>query len=546
MNAQRLSDWHFAQAVPNTRLALTFITLSLLLYFISSQLPPIRHPKLPRNAPQQHHDLPIVGAIRFLTARWDFFKDVLRKSRTGNMSFHVGRHTVIAITGPTARSTFLEERLFRLGEAYAVLFGHSPGVGPHLDDDNADSEDPPRPKGSDAATDPQVPHMSEFNAWFNNRMAACLRTDHFSRNLQHLLYDVRSKIDTIARESQDSRTTDPFYSVYAIVFQLTFRMLGCVEIADDDKLRAEVLHLYESLEANAGPSMILTPWWVPTQARIMRFLSGARLYMKVQKIVDQRRGRKCDESDRIDDTLQMLIDSGATTDKIVRFIIAVIYSGQVNTGLNAAYVLCYLAKNGEWMRRVRQEISTVADKYDHDASKSLWEKLETIPLSAWESEFPSIDLCLRESMRLSLHGAMFRWNGTSRDVPINGQSMKAEGAGEVIPSGAFAAYHVGDVHRNPEIYQNPETFDPGRFEEPRKEDGKVPYGFVGWGAARHPCLGQRFAKFEIALVTAHFLARFEDFSICDKKGNSLDTVPLASLNAVVTERPLKETLIHFS
>lgn len=320
--------------------------------------------------------------------------------------------------------------------------------------------------------------MGEFNAWFNNRMARALRTENLSTNLPYMIRDVRAGIEGIAEASDE--LTNPFFSMYAIVFQITFRMLGCTEIADDDALRANTLQLYESLESSAGMSMILTPWWLPTVSRFRRLWNGAKLYITVQKIIEERKKKNI----RYKDTLQALIDQGDNEDKIVRFIISVIYSGQVNTGLNAAYVLCYLATNRLWMQRIRLEVEAVANKYDSDVSKSFWHKLENVPLVAWETEFPLLDLCLRESIRLSLHGAAFRWNSTVHDIPLGH-------GGENLPSDAFLAYHMSDVHRNPDIYSDPEAFDPGRYLPDRAEDRRSPYAFIGWGAARHPCPGQR-------------------------------------------------------
>jgi sterol 14-demethylase len=57
------------------------------------------------------------------------------------------------------------------------------------------------------------------------------------------------------------------------------------------------------------------------------------------------------------------------------------------------------------------------------------EKLGKLPLEAWESEFPWLDSCLRDSLRLQLHGTGFRKNKSGKDIPI--------GNGEVVPPDAF-------------------------------------------------------------------------------------------------------------
>lgn len=70
------------------------------------------------------------------------------------------------------------------------------------------------------------------------------------------------------------------------------------------------------------------------------------------------------------------------------------------------------------MGRVRKEVNDVADKYHSDSSVPLKERLMSVPLEAWEFEFPMIDLCLRDVIRIQLSGTAFRKNN-GPDIPIN-------------------------------------------------------------------------------------------------------------------------------
>lgn len=70
------------------------------------------------------------------------------------------------------------------------------------------------------------------------------------------------------------------------------------------------------------------------------------------------------------------------------------------------------------MARVRQEVDNVADKYHPDKSVPLKERLMSLPIEAWENEFPLIDLCLREVIRLQLSGTASRKN-LGPDIPLN-------------------------------------------------------------------------------------------------------------------------------
>ena len=376
-----------------------------------------------------------------------------------------------------------------------MLFDHAPGLEPS--------------RGQSSSEKDASNSIASFAAWFNKSLVRAQRNESFQKSmnsqpnanvkrssrskyrlcidLSRLISDTRDAIDTIAKDP--SCKTNPFDSLYSLTFQLTFRMLGCNEIANDAALQKTMLSLYELIENSATPATVLTPWWFPTLARLRRSWGGFRMYMIIKRIADTRRrtGR------REDDTLQMLIDDGDGIEKIVRFIIIIVCSGQANSGLNIGYMLAYLTIAPLWMAKVRAEIGDVANKFEKNPKATMTEKIMNIPLSAWDSEFPVIELCLRETIRLTLVGTAFRWNSSPQSLPI-GRS------GEVVPPRNFAVYHFSDIHRNPNIYKKPQKFDPSRFLSDREEDTKVPLGYVGWGTGRHVCLGMRVSLPSICLA----------------------------------------------
>ncbi|THC90390.1 hypothetical protein EYZ11_010153 [Aspergillus tanneri] len=181
-----------------------------------------------------------------------------------------------------------------------------------------------------------------------------------------------------------------------------------------------------------------------------------------------------------------------------------------------AWLLIHLASNPEWMDRVRTEVdsSLVRHSTGQETPQLVLSRLD---LEIWEYEFPSIDLCLRESIRLHFLGSVYRRNCGDKGIPI-GET------GEVIPRGAFAFLLVDDVHFNPAIYPDPNKWDPGRYLADRAEDKKVPLGFVGWGAGRNPCLGMRYAKLSVTIMVALFISLF-DFTLCDEQGNPMAHPP---------------------
>jgi sterol 14-demethylase len=126
-------------------------------------------------------------------------------------------------------------------------------------------------------------------------------------------------------------------------------------------------------------------------------------------------------------------------------------------------------------------------------------------------------------------GTAFRKNISGPDVPIGS-------SGEVVLRDCFALYWIDDVHFNPKVYTNPDEWDPGRYLPERAEDKKAPFGYVGWGVGRHPCLGMRFAKLEMSIIGALFVAMF-DFQLFDEKANKTDRAPFTSRNRHSAKKP---------
>lgn len=159
----------------------------------------------------------------------------------------------------------------------------------------------------------------------------------------------------------------------------------------------------------------------------------------------------------------------------------------------------YLACNPYWYKQVRTEVDAAVEKHRKSPDQTPLDVLSSLSIENWESDFPLIDLCLRECIRFQLVGTAFRKNISGKDIPIGN-------GGEVVPRDAFAVspsaetlanpgfaddipqiYLLDDVHFNPEVYTEPNKWDPGRYLPDRAEDKKTPLSYIGWGIGRHPC-----------------------------------------------------------
>ncbi len=244
-----------------------------------------------------------------------------------------------------------------------------------------------------------------------------------------MISDTRARLAELAAE--ETHITNPFDSIYKLVYLLTTRTVGCIEIARDRHLLDQTLGLYETIARSATAVVILFPWF-PSINLIKRFFCGARLYFILNSIVKNRKASGVREAD----ALQDMIDCGDETQHIIGVMMGALFAAQQNSGINVAWVLLHLASNPYWMEKVREEVEAVAKKYNTNESVPLVDRVANLPLDAWETEFPMLELCLKDSIRLHALGACFRKNISGKDVLL--------GKGEVIPDQAFAVSILRD------------------------------------------------------------------------------------------------------
>lgn len=105
-------------------------------------------------------------------------------------------------------------------------------------------------------------------------------------------------------------------------------------------------------------------------------------------------------------------------------------------------------------------------------------------------------------------------------------------AGIPVDKGVLIEIPTYAVHHNPEVYPNPEVFNPDRF-MPENKHLLVPYTYIGFGDGPRNCIGMRFALQEIKLCLGQIVQKYQFCKAPDtpktlsfKKGSPmLNTLP---------------------
>jgi cytochrome P450 len=88
------------------------------------------------------------------------------------------------------------------------------------------------------------------------------------------------------------------------------------------------------------------------------------------------------------------------------------------------------------------------------------------------------------------------WRRLQRPLRIGGRDL---------PAGVNAAACIYLVHRRGDVWSHPDRFLPDRFLDARPS----PYEFLPFGGGVRRCIGMAFALFEMRVVLARMLRRFE-------------------------------------
>jgi cytochrome P450 len=80
--------------------------------------------------------------------------------------------------------------------------------------------------------------------------------------------------------------------------------------------------------------------------------------------------------------------------------------------------------------------------------------------------------------------------------------------GYFLPAGTLMMVWPGMNHRLPELWTEPENFDPERFAEPRSEHKRHRYAYAPFGGGAHKCIGMVFGQLEIKTVVHRLLRRY--------------------------------------
>ena len=156
-------------------------------------------------------------------------------------------------------------------------------------------------------------------------------------------------------------------------------------------------------------------------------------------------------------------------------------AGHETTATSLAWVFWHLGRHPAVVERLRDELERVVGDGPLDAGH--------LP------QLEYLDAVIKESMRLTPVATLVA-RRLHEPVRIGGIAL---------PAGTTVAANIYLAHRRPEVWRDPERFDPDRFVGFRP----TPNTFFPFGGGVRRCLGAAMATYEMKTVLAEVLARVD-------------------------------------
>jgi pentalenene oxygenase len=292
----------------------------------------------------------------------------------------------------------------------------------------------------------------------------------------------------LMREQVTSTTTGwragQVLDVREVMVKLSLDMLSATVFSGSiDEQAFHQLRRDLSVVMNGVGTRIMLPDWaerlpLPANRRFTAARDAVRA--TIGEAVDELRASGLDTGDMLSLLLQAQDEESGqplTGHQICSEILTLAVAGTETTASVLSWVLYELARNPDIDERVQTELDDV---------------LGDRPVTFDDlSHLPYLGRVITEALRLHHTG----WLVTRRTL----QATRI-GAWE-IPAGTELAYCQHALHRDPELFPDPLTFDPDRWlgdTQPPLSEG----AFLPFGAGKHKCIGDRFAQAELTTAIA--------------------------------------------
>ena len=227
-------------------------------------------------------------------------------------------------------------------------------------------------------------------------------------------------------------------------------------------------------------------WWFQLGGSIKHHVG---LTQEAREILKSLVAKRKKSGVREDDLLDMLLDAryedgtGMKEEQLIDEILILFTAGHETTSNALTFTTELLARNPEAQDKIADEVAKASQE-----TTGLFEFIQACPFTK---------NVLEESMRL-YPPAYFIDRVNIEDDEFNGM---------FIPKGSNLLFSMHEIHRHPDLWEDPDSFIPERFSDANAQKHSSYY--FPFGAGPRMCIGNNFAMYEMILAIASLIKKYK-------------------------------------
>ncbi|MFE9575412.1 cytochrome P450 [Nocardia sp. NPDC006044] len=305
--------------------------------------------------------------------------------------------------------------------------------------------------------------------------------------LENYAQTIKRNADALASSWQPGQIVEVRSELLDLVIANLLGSMFSHEPGDDEV--QHISSLIEGIAAGAIVGSVLPKRWANLPLAVNRnFVSaGTRLREYCQGLLVARRAGGERRNDLVDLLLNSFGDEPRSDKFLAEQAVTILFGGIDASTSMLTWTLHELAQRPEVAAQLRKELSTVEDP----SPRSL-DKLDYL------------NRFLNEVARL--HSPLLQTRRTVTTVELGGFTF---------PAGTDIGYSFAAIHRNPNIFADPETFDPDRW--PTPGSGSKCRSFVPFSMGSQMCIGNNVAWVLLQTTLLSLLSKWEFHPVATKK-----------------------------
>ena len=296
-------------------------------------------------------------------------------------------------------------------------------------------------------------------------------------------------VETISREL-DRIEVDAEFDVFPLMSDLAFKVVGksLFSYSNNEKVISRLQFITEKIQQDLIKEVRqpFKKWWFVWSGKIAKTKAlSVEARNIIQTLIEERKASQTEHNDLLDILLNAQYEDGSKMqmEQLIDEILILFVAGHETTSNALVFTLQLLAKHPKEQQKLFNEVQNA------NASNST--------MMAFFEAVPFTKKCIDEAMRLYPPAYFSDRTNIEEDV-FEGYTIKK---GSTILMSFF------EIHRSPDFWDSPETYNPDRFDSTSKKE--LSNWFFPFGAGPRMCVGSNFAIYEMLVCVSEVVKKYE-------------------------------------